>query len=183
MTCPSLSRDLCRHFAALVSYPHGESAATAASCLERLRAEGPEAAHELEPFVDFVAGTDLARVEEVFTATFDLQPVCHPYVGYQLVGESRQRAFFLMELQRLYREHGFTPGEDLADHLGNVLSFLACAEDETVRAELVADGVRPALDKLLADFDAPRNPYRALLRALQVYLENSGIAGVEEVAP
>jgi nitrate reductase molybdenum cofactor assembly chaperone NarJ/NarW len=38
------------------------------------------------------------RLEELFTATFDLQPVCHPYVGYQLCGESQQRTLFLMQV-------------------------------------------------------------------------------------
>ena len=59
---------------------------------------------------------------------------------------------------------------------------LAGLLNEAVRAELINDGLRPALDKLLAGFDDPQHPYRALLCALQVYLEATGIAGAKEVA-
>lgn len=182
MTRMTNQRDLCGQFAVLLQYPTADLAATVAGCLERLQPTHPEVAARLQPFADFLATSERSRVEEVFTATFELQPTCHPYVGYQLCGESQQRTLFLLELKRLYREHGFTGGEELPDHLGQVLGFLALAEDEAVRTELINDGLRPALDKLLTAFDNPQHPYRALLGAVQVYLEETGIAGAKEVA-
>ena len=182
MTRTTNQQELYGQFAALFQYPTADLAATVDGCLARLQPTHPEVAARLQPFIDFVTTSERSRVEEVFTATFDLQPACHPYVGFQLCGESQQRTLFLLELKRLYREHGFTGGEDLPDHLGQVLEFLAMAEDEGVRTELINDGLRPALDKLLGGFDDPQHPYGALLKALQVYLEATGIAGAKEVA-
>lgn len=183
MTGATNQRDLCGQFAAFLQYPTADLAATAAGCLELLQPGYPQVAARLQPFADFLATSEPSRVEEVFTATFELQPTCHPYVGYQLCGESQQRTLFLLELKRLYREHGFAGEGDLADHLGQVLSFLAMAEDGAVRAELISDGLRPALAKLLAGFDDPHHPYRALLEALQVYLEETDPAEAKEVTP
>jgi nitrate reductase delta subunit len=182
MTRATNQQELCGQFAAFLRYPTADLASRMAGCLERLQSSHPEVAARLQPFADFLATSEPSRVEEVFTATFELQPLCHPYIGYQLCGESQQRTLFLLELKRLYRAHGFTGGGELPDHLGQVLGFLATAEDEAVRAELINDGLRPALDKLLAGFDDPQHPYRALLCALQVYLEATGIAGAKEVA-
>ncbi len=182
MTRPMVNQDICRQFAALLSYPAADLSRTTAACLERLQADHPQAAEQLQAFADFLATANRARIEEVFTATFDLQPLCHPYIGYQLCGESQQRTMFLLELKKLYREHGFTAGEDLPDHLPQVLGFFAVAEDEAARAELLNDGLRPALDKLLHGFDDPQHPYRALLGALQAYLNETGTAGAKEVA-
>ena len=92
---------LCRHFADLLSYPDGATRQTAAACAALLRELHPEAAEALTGFVNFLDAHQPARVEEIFTATFDLQPACHPYVGYQLCGESQQRTMFLIKLQQL----------------------------------------------------------------------------------
>jgi nitrate reductase molybdenum cofactor assembly chaperone NarJ/NarW len=182
MTRPMVNPNLCRQFSALLSYPDADLSRTTAACLEQLRPDHPEAAEQLQAFADFLATANRSRVEEVFTATFDLQPLCHPYLGYQLCGESQQRTMFLLELKRLYREHGFIAGGELPDHLAQVLDFLAVAGDEAVRAELLNDGLRPALDKLLTGFDDPQHPYRALLGALQALLNETGTAGAKEVA-
>ena len=172
-----------QQFSTLLSYPRANSAQVASDCLTQMQSIEPKVAEGFQPFAEFLVSTDLARVEEVYTATFDLQPHCHPYIGYQLCGESQQRTYLLMELKELYRQYGFSGGEELPDHLGEVLGFLAVAEDETVRTELINDGLRPALDKLLKGFDDSQNPYRALLGALQGYLNATATPESKEAAP
>ena len=172
-----------QQFSTLLSYPRGDLAQIANDCLAEMRASQPAVAASFQPFADFLENNESSRVEEIYTATFDLQPHCHPYLGYQLCGESQQRTYFLLELKRLYRKYGFSGGNELPDHLGEVLAFLAVTEDETVQSELINDGLRPALDKLLKGFDNPQNPYRLLLGALQGYLDATSIPGQKEVAP
>ncbi len=163
-------QDLCRQFAALLDYPAADLRQTAADCLEQLRGNRPEVAAQLLPFADFLAASDRSRIEEVFTATFDLQPLCHPYVGYQLCGESQQRTMFLMKLQELYREHDFRTGSELPDHLSEMLRFIGCVNDVHCRRELIDDGLLPALEKIIQGIDNDDHPYQGLLKTLHSFL-------------
>jgi nitrate reductase delta subunit len=124
----------------------------------------------LTGFVNFLDAHQPARVEEIFTATFDLQPACHPYVGYQLCGESQQRTMFLIKLQQLYQQHGFAARSELPDHLSTMLRFISLVADRNCRQELISDGLLPALEKLLQGLDNGEHPYVELLRALQGFL-------------
>jgi len=164
---------ICRHFATLFSYPGSEVRPVAAECLELLRTSCPGAAEPLRSFVAFLAAQEAARVEELFTATFDLQPACHPYVGYQLCGESQQRTMFLIKLQQLYHQHGFTAGTELPDHLGTMLRFLGTVNDCNCCEELVSDGLLPSLAKMLPGVSDGEHPYVNLLKALQNFLSET----------
>ena len=162
---------LCHYFADLLSYPDGATQQTATDCATLLRALYPKSAESLTGFVKFLDGQDAARIEEVFTETFDLQPACHPYVGYQLCGESQQRTMFLIKLQQLYNQHGFAAGSELPDHLSTMLRFIGTVTDRSCRQELISDGLLPALEKLLQGLDTTgEHPYVKLLRALQRFL-------------
>jgi len=164
---------LCRHFADLLSYPDGATRQTATDCAALLREIRPEAGQPLAGFVNFLDAHQAAQVEEIFTATFDLQPACHPYVGYQLCGESQQRTMFLIKLQQLYNQHGFAAGAELPDHLSTMLRVIGMVDDRDCRQELVSDGLLPALEKLLQGLDQDDHPYVALLRALQSFLTDT----------
>jgi len=161
---------LCRHFADLLSYPDSATRETAAACVALLRELRPEVDEPLTGFVNFLDSHQPARVEEIFTATFDLQPACHPYVGYQLCGESQQRTMFLIKLQQLYNQHGFAAGSELPDHLSTMLRFIGTVDDRNCCKELVSDGLLPALEKLLQGLDQGDHPYVVLLRTLQCFL-------------
>jgi len=168
-------QDLCRQFATLLSYPAANLEQTATDCLELLQKNRPEAAEQLQPFAAFLTASDRARIEEVFTGAFDLQPLCHPYVGYQLCGESQQRTMFLMKLQELYRQHDYRCGSELPDHLGEMLRFIGIIDDQGCRRELIEDGLLPALEKIIHGIDNAAHPYRGLLKALHSFL-NAGSA-------
>lgn len=157
-------------FARLLDYPENDPAPAAANCVELLSADWPEAALELLSFVQMIRATRLEKFQEIYTSAFDLQPLCHPYVGYQLCGEGRQRARFLVKLQEIYREKDHVPGNELADHFVEVLRFLALPGDGTARHALVVDGLLPALGKMVDGFDRPEHPYGQVLRALQIFL-------------
>ncbi len=162
--------DLCRQFALLLRYPDSGVKEAAADCAELLQELRAEAVVPLQNFICFLARNDADRVEEVFTSTFDLQALCHPYVGYQLFGESQQRTLFLITLQQIYRQYGFDPGRELPDHLSEVLRFVGTIDDRSARQEIIRDGLLPALDKILQGMDNQDHPYAQLITALQSYL-------------
>jgi len=171
MSVTAIHQTLCQQFADLLSYPDSTTRETAAACAALLRELRSEVDEHLTAFVNFLEAQDAARLEEIFTATFDLQPACHPYVGYQLCGESQQRTMFLIKLQQLYNQHDFAAGSELPDHLSTMLRFIGTVTDRSCRQELISDGLLPALEKLLQGLDTTgEHPYVKLLRALQRFL-------------
>lgn len=164
-------------FAALLEYPSAEIQAQAQVCLERLRAVDVEAAEKLEKFSNFAKSSASQRLQELFTTTFDMQPVCYPYVGFHLYGESYKRGAFMAQLNEAYRACLYSAEQELPDHLAVILRFLGLNE-ENRQSEfgqaLICSGVLPALEKMLATFGAEsENPYFGLLKALHLFLIHS----------
>ncbi len=163
-------REILQVFAGLTGYPKGDLAEAADRGVALLQGDFPVAAGALERFRCRVQEQSALRLGEIYTAAFDLHPRCAPYIAWQLCGESPQRTLFLLHLRQLYRQHGFVAGAELPDHLAEILGFLAQAEDDPLREELVTEALQPALEKMLAAFDGDDHPYQALLQALRDYL-------------
>lgn len=195
-------RRLFQGFARLLDYPQPGLVEAAREC-EALVSQlvppsisadegGGDAAVLLRAFRTFAETTPLERLEEVYSSTFDLDPACHPYVGYHLLGESYKRSVFLLELKARYRARGFdVPGNELADHLAVMLRFLAVNEDRGLAGEIIQEALRPALDRMtgrarsegyeekeasrLQDSRTPEPPYRRVLEALRLVLQGFSV--------
>lgn len=161
-------------FAALLEYPVSEMTGQARECLEQLQIVHPRAAVMLEKFVNGMEGQSLQRMQELYTITFDMQPVCYPYVGYHLFGESYKRGAFMAQLNEAYHTRGYSAGQELPDQLSVILRFIGLdAENRhgTFCQALLTDGVTPALEKMLKVFNVEsENPYHGLLSALHLFL-------------
>lgn len=156
MTCMP---DTLRLLADLLSYPAAGLAERAEACAAALAPERAAAAARLSRFASFARGADPAALEEAYTAAFDLAPVASPYIGDQLFGASRERSYLLSGLRELQRQAGVEPGPDLADHVSEVLRLSAAPIPADVRDDLVADGLAPALTKMLAGLEEARHPW------------------------
>jgi nitrate reductase delta subunit len=156
-----------RLLADLLDYPTPDLPNQAGECAALLAKSRARAAQHLERFRDLAERTPLGALEELYTSAFDLQPVCYPYVGYQLFGDTYKRGEFLARLKEHYREHGFAVGRELPDHLPVMMRYLA-SQDQPDQ-ELIADGLLPALNKML---DALRDhPYGDVMRALRLAVQ------------
>ena len=90
----------------------------------------------------------VGKLQEVYSGFFDLNSICHPYVGYQLFGENYKRSIFLVELKKAYRAEGFeADASEIPDRLSIVLRFAAQSEGEDVDA-LLNKGLLPALERM-----------------------------------
>lgn len=172
-------KELCRNFATLLSYPNDHVSEHAKQCLLSMKRMDSKAVTPLESFVTFVESNQSSRIEEAFTSAFDLQPVCHPYIGYQLCGESQQRTMFMLKLRELYRQFDFEPGNELPDHIAEVLRFVGSINDCDCRDEIIRDGLLQALDKLTQGIENKGNPYLGLLFSLQKFLSGTTSSGIE----
>ncbi|GAB4207925.1 MAG: hypothetical protein Fur006_66300 [Coleofasciculaceae cyanobacterium] len=173
-----------RLFSALLTYPSPELYTQISELNRKLTTDYPEVAELINQFQTFVSSTSLARLEEIYTSTFDVNPVCYPYPGFHLFGENFNRADFLVKLQQKYQEHGFiAPPNELADHLSVMLQFLSTLEPDAVLAqELIEDCLLPALEKMNEGFKAD-NPYATVVRSLLNFLQTSKKSGLYNNLP
>jgi nitrate reductase delta subunit len=172
----------------LLAYPSQDLRPAIARALARV---STRTARPLHPFAEWAIATPAAAREELYGTTFDLDPVCAPYVGHHLCGESPVRGLFLARLAGVYAAHGFAaPQGELPDHLAIVLRFVARAHGKD-RDDLVTDGLVPAVAKMREALRGRPNPYRQLLTSLARLLAEAEeasraaapLARAEEVTP
>lgn len=159
-----------RLFADILDYPLPLLADRVDELLALVAAMDCTAGQLLDRFRKFAAETTTAEMEELYSVTFDLQPLCYPYVGYQMFGEEYRRGMFMARLREHYRSCGFAAGSDLPDHLCIILRFLANREPGEVERELVSECLVPAIGKMVTGFTDATNPYRGALQALLLRL-------------
>ncbi len=139
---------------------------------ELIKENYPEIEPLINDFVNFYQNSSIDRLEEIYTSTFDLNPTCYPYVGYQLFGDGYQRGEFLVKLKAKYVETGFnSDSKELADHLTIILEFLATLNSsEILGQELIIDGLIPTLEKIKEGFTDSNN-YGQLLEGLLLIIK------------
>ena len=164
-------------FADLLAYPTSAILQQAEECLSQLQESHPDTVRAMEKFLHGLGQHTLERMQELYTTTFDMQPVCYPYLGYQLFGESYKRGAFMAQLNEAYHTMGYSAVQELPDHISIVLRFIGL--DSTNRQgdfcqALLEVGVIPALEKMLKVFgEQSKNPYFGLLSALHLFLVHS----------
>ena len=165
------------HLGVLLDYPGPDVLESATEFSEVLQLDFPESAEQIGIFVDFANDTSLGRLEEIYTGTFDVNPACYIYVGYLLFGESFKRGKFMVRLKAKYREHDFSAGNELPDHLALMFRFLAQIKtDETLYEQLTDNCMLPALEIMIDSFSSSTsspNPYFQVLQVASAVLERS----------
>lgn len=77
-------------------------------------------------FLSYLSSNPLIRLQEEYTATFDLNPTTSLNLTYHKWGDARERGNALAELNYLYRKAGYEScNDDLPDYLPLVLEFLS----------------------------------------------------------
>jgi nitrate reductase molybdenum cofactor assembly chaperone NarJ/NarW len=136
-------------FADILDYPAPGLAGKAAECAALIGAAQPEAVALLESFRRFAEENSLGKLEEIYSGFFDLNSICHPYVGYQLFGENYKRSAFLLGLKKAYRSEGFeASASEIPDRLSVVLRFVAHSKGGEEVDELLNRGLLPALARM-----------------------------------
>lgn len=152
--------------AELLAYPGPDLACTAEETRDLLSGVDPEAAGHAAAFLEGVEPLSHEELEELYTRTFDLNPVCALDVGWHLYGEAYQRGAFLVKMREVLARAGLAEGTELPDHLTSVLpAFSRMPREE---ASAFAEGLLlKALDKMLAGFNGQENPYEHALKAVR----------------
>jgi len=142
-------------------------------CITLLRPLHGRPAALLKEIRAFLRKTSVDTMGEIYTKTFHLDGACYLSVGYHLFGDGNHHGMFQAGLKELYQVYGFSPEIELPDHLGVMLRFLARDEDKEERDELVSLSILPALKKMMMGFRDEGNPYKKVLQALLLLLQEN----------
>lgn len=153
--------------AALLDYPRGDLTAAVERCRALLARRDRSAAEDLGALERAAAAP--AALEELYTRTFDLDPVVTLEVGWHLYGEQYERGRFLARCRELLAAAGVDERGELPDHLASLLRALPRLPRADA-ARLAAKHLRPAVEKIHSGLGgaegATDNPYRPVLAAV-----------------
>jgi nitrate reductase delta subunit len=154
----------------LLSYPEEDLPEKVSSCLELLSSYHLEGEAALREFLAFLEENDLGKLQELYTRTFDLNPVCSLYTGHHLFGESYRRSEYLVKLKGTYRAEGFPAEGELPDHLPLLLRYLSMSREDPNRRAFILEGILPALEAMTQSFQESRNVYGKVLGVVKTCL-------------
>ncbi|MCK5406382.1 MAG: nitrate reductase molybdenum cofactor assembly chaperone [Candidatus Krumholzibacteria bacterium] len=140
----------------LFSYPDAGFAQKVQKVQALLDDECGEAADNLREFTNFASQASLLELEEVYTRSFDVQAVTTLDIGYVMWGDDYKRGELLVKLNGEHKEAGVDCGNELPDHLPNVLRLLDAMQKPELRDELVRMILAPALRRIIGEFDSDR---------------------------
>jgi nitrate reductase molybdenum cofactor assembly chaperone NarJ/NarW len=122
---------------------------------------------EVREFFNEIRGVDADELEELYTRTFDLNPVATLELGWHLWGEQYERGRFLADLRALQQEVGLCDSVELPDHLTVVLPMI----DRMTLPAAFIETIKPGLDKISAPLEQQNNPYRHIIAAVKTSLQ------------
>lgn len=147
------------------------------SCSELICNEPSNVANSFAEFRAAVAGLSLSDLQELYTRTFDLSPVCALDIGYHLFGENYKRGVFLANLRETEAPFDLGQEHQLPDFLPVLLRLLTKLDDKELRASLIGECLIPALEKMLKTLSEGDNPYRHLIELARLVLHSEpGVA-------
>ncbi len=155
--------------AGLLAYPDEGYRERLERCRQALAEHFPEAAALLARFAERTAGLRPEEFEELYTHTFDLNPVCALEVGWHLYGENYSRGDFLVTMRQQLRKFGLPESSELPDHLTHVLPAVGRMEQHEAH-QFTTTYVLPALTKMLAGLGQKDSPYTDVLEAVRAVL-------------
>lgn len=152
-----------------LAYPRAGYRARLLECRDLLVGGEPEAAAALAAFCEAMAGLNDTELEELYTRTFDLNPVCTPEVGWHIYGEQYRRGRFLVQARELLKVVGIEERGELPDHLMSLLPAVARLQPQDA-ALFAGTYLVPAIDKMLTGLAGKANPYEQILQATRAVL-------------
>jgi nitrate reductase delta subunit len=162
---------LCASLAPLLEYPGDSLIARAFECRHLIEGAVPDAAREIGRFLEWALNTPRETMEEVYTRSFYISPLCVPYAGVHLFGEEGyQRGALMARFKEAYDAAGYDGGEELPDHIGVLLGFAPRLDGEAFD-ELVRYCLREPVRRMARQLERAGSPYLHVLRAAQFVFE------------
>lgn len=124
-----------------------------------------ESKRRLEELVGWIRETDTSSLQAAYVSTFDIGKHGSLNLFEHTQGDSRDRGHVMVELNRLYKEHGLElTTTELPDHLPVFLEFLSGLERED--AQLWLESVIGPIEKIDRELQLDESPWEAVTAAL-----------------
>lgn len=149
----------------LLIYPETGLADSVSRCVSLATENRSPALASLEKFADHVAQSDVDSLQELYTRTFEINPVTALEVGWHLYGERYERGEFLTRMRSLLRDLDLKESTELPDHLTQALKALGRLDDEHAPA-FAQKFLVPAIEKMMAGFDGKNSPYENVIKSI-----------------
>ncbi len=177
-----LASEHCDAAATLFTYPDADKRGDVLRACETLVGCDSFPADAVQEMRAYLMGNEPEELEEQFTRTFDINPLCTLEIGWHLYGEDYARGAFLVEMRQLMRELGVEETTELPDHLHSILRVLGRLHP--LKAEgLSSHYLQPALLKMIDGYEEPTSPYhkalQGLLEALEVHFGKTDPLAIE----
>jgi nitrate reductase molybdenum cofactor assembly chaperone len=169
--------------ASSLEYPGEDWNTRLERCKQWLTIQEPDVAVQLLTFRRKVRKLPIEKLQELYTQTFDLNPVCTLDIGYHLFGENYKRGELLAKLRETEAPYELGQANQLPDHLPVLLRLLSKLEDEELRHALIGELLIPALGKMLEALSQTDNPYRDLIEVISNALKNEVPEGSASCQP
>lgn len=153
----------CRDLAVLLSHPQSDYR----SVLDRVINSdlNMKSVKPLRAFRDEISELSAFELPELYTRTFDLNPMCSPALSVHLFGvESFKRSHLMVGLLDMYRVAEYPATGESADHMSTVVRFLPYAEN-AAREEVAQFILLPGMAKIAEFLVSKSNPFSFLIKA------------------
>lgn len=166
--------------ACLLLYPDDdflESIPEIQATLEKSAKLNEASKEHLREFTQWAQTTPLTPLQSAYVSTFDIGKHASLNLFEHTQGDSRDRGQVMVELNRLYKEHGLELATtELPDHLPVFLEFLSGLEPDD--AQLWLDSTAVPIRKIDRELQLSESPWQAVTAAVLNF------AGAErDVAP
>ena len=148
--------------AGLFEYPAGNYPERVAVCRALADERSPGRGDAIAALEERTLGMKRGEVEEMFTRTFEINPVCALEIGWHIYGEDYARGALLVRLRQELRAQGIPEITELPDHLTHVLQLLGRLE-ASLADDLAGRYVLPAVKKMIEAVKDTDCPYTGLL--------------------
>lgn len=162
---------LYERLADLLEYPGDDWGVLVEMCKRQVSAERPDVASDFLEFCQQVETLSVAELQELYTRTFDLNPVCALEIGYHVFGENYKRGVLLARLRQTELPYDLGQDRQLPDYLPVLLRLLVRLDDMELRSALISELMIPAVEKMIEALSQNENPYAGLVRMIRRALE------------
>jgi nitrate reductase delta subunit len=140
-------------------------------CQRRIERESLELARPFSKFYRNVEGRSVVEMQELYTTTFDLNPVCALEAGYHLFGEDYRRGIFLANLREAEAPYELGQARQLPDYLPVLLRLVVKLEEGELKSDLISECLIPAIEKMTESLDKAQSVYRELIATIGAALK------------
>lgn len=149
----------------LLQYPSPGFHENLSTLMTHLKESDSPSAGNVALFAEHVQDLPLEDCEELFTRTFDINPICALEVGWQLYGESYERGNFIVSMRQGLKQYNLPESDELPDHLSHVLQAIGRMKEEQA-SEFIGKMALPAVKKMSKGLEGKENPFRYILNGI-----------------